>query len=229
MTEKIPVVIEETSESKIVQSLSDQLINKIHKLEIIDDETDALAKSMMSEVASAKKELKKTMAFLVDDHKVAIEKVSAPIKERIKNLDGARSRLDDKVIDWDDKKRAIIRKEELKLQKAEDAKEARRKEKIEKEAAEREISVEEVEAEKPIDFSPPKMVEQVKKTVKTEKGSVTIRRKRVGEVVDASLLPREYLKSIPDQAAIDSAVLNGVTVIRGVKIWDKPITSARGR
>lgn len=228
MTEK-SLEIQTNEMSELIKDEADMLMALVDRIDIIDDETDAKAKKMMSEISNTKKELKRQLDFLTLDFKEAVKKVSIPFKERSESLDKARKVLDGKVIAWDDIKREKIRKEELRLQKLEDKKEARRKEKLEKEAAEREISVEEVEAEKPIDFSPPKIVEQVKKTVKTDQGSVTIRRKRVGEVVDASLLPREYLKSVPDQAAIDSAVANGVTVIRGVKIWDKPITSARGR
>ena len=225
----VPVVIEETDESLEAQKEADALMLTVNAIEVKDDQSDAQAKELITQIAQAKKKLKASLGFLVDDHKTAIKKVTAPFKVKSDNLDIARKALDTKVIAYDNIKWQAAEKERKRLEKLEADREARRQAKIEKEAEKTGRSTDEIEAEQPISFRPAPVVEEPIKTVKTDSGSTTIIRKLVGEVTNEALVPTQYKKTIIDQSKIDLAVANGTTNIPGVRIYEKAHTSARGR
>jgi len=226
---KVPVVIEEDAESLEARNEADALTKTVEAINVVDDATDVQAKELITQIAQAKKRLKASLSFLVDDHKAAIKKVTVPFKLKADNLDAARKTLDGKVIEYDNQKRIAAEKEQKRLDALEAKREERRLAKIEKEAEKTGKTLEEVEAEQPIDFRPQPLIDAPEKTVKTESGSTTIIRKLVGEVTNEALVPAQYRKSIVDQAKIDAAVANGTTNIAGVRIYEKAHTSARGR
>jgi len=226
---KVPVVIEESEESQVAQKEADDLTATVESINVIDDATDAQAKELITQIAQAKKRLKESLGFLVDDHKAAIKKVTIPFKLKTDNLDAARKTLDNKVIAYDNQKRIAAAKEQKRLDDLAAKREETRLARIEREAEKSGKSVEEVEAEQPIDFRPQPLIDTPEKTVKTESGSTTIIRKLVGEVVNEALVPANYKKMVIDQSKIDLAVANGTTTIAGVRIYEKAHTSARGR
>lgn len=67
--------------------------------------------------------------------------------------------------------------------------------------------------------------EEASATVKTTSGSFTVKKVWTGEVVDESLVPREYL--VVDQTKINAAVKAGQRSIPGVNIYQKSIGSTR--
>jgi len=63
-------------------------------------------------------------------------------------------------------------------------------------------------------------------TTRTESGATaSIRTKWTNEVLDASVVPREYCS--PDQKKINQAIALGVRAIAGIKIYEQPITVLR--
>ncbi len=172
-----------------------------------------------------------------------VEKRKKEIIQLFKELEGPLSEADTVL----DERMSAFQREHERIEREKEERDRKRQEEVQRladeearkaqEALDKAETEEEVEAatEKVLDaedtltkaYEPPKPVgkpvERIRRTAGG--GSVSFRKDPQFEVVDESLLPREYL--MPDLGKIGKVVRAGIKNIAGVRIWEKTSTRTR--
>ncbi len=207
----IPAIIKQSSE----------IIVDNEKSQIRAGELTGKITNMAKIVKAKKDEFCKPINKLLKVWRDSASVLSDPLEE-------ARGVLDKKVIAYDDACEAQRKKDEEKKAKEEKAKQdAIDKQKKKLEAAPTEKKADKIEDKiEEIESKPVTQVTEVKKTIRSEAGTLSVKKEWTHTTEDPSAVPREYLKV--DEVAIGKAVKAGVREIAGVKIFERKGTSSRG-
>ena len=189
-------------ELEVIQKEVGAVIAYAQSMSITSDKTFETAAQFLSGIAASKKKIEERRKFFVKPLNDQVDRINDLFKGYLRPLNEAREIIDGKLISWNRKKEA----ERL-------VEEARIREEAEKLAKKTKVSVQEI-----LESAP---VAEVQKTT----GTLTITKRWSYEVIDSLVVPKEYLTV--DEVKIGKAVREGVREIKGVKIYEKEVTSTR--
>lgn len=191
------------------------LEQKANTLIVCDDVSAGEATNLLGFIATAKKKLEEKRKFFVKPLNDQVKKVNDLFKEYNAPLDNADRTLRGKVLSYRQEVQRKQREEEERLRKL----------------AEKEQKRLEKKAEKTGQPAPPPivipMIEQAPKTIQADLGSATTKTVWDFQIIDESLIPREYL--IVDERKIRAVVKAGIREIPGVRIYQTEQLAVRAR
>lgn len=219
MENRLPVIEYDSQLKKAAGQYENEItIIEVKANEIVVDNNDSLntAVDYLSHIANTKKNVedtRKTMVKPINDGLKAInewfKRFSVPLEQADKTLRG-------KILVYRQEQDRLRREEEERLRKLQEKEQKR----LERQAA-----------KKGAPPPPPPVaalsVHTQDKTVRSGMGTVSAKRVWKVEVVDESMLPREYM--IPNYKAINAAVKAGVRQISGCRIWQEEELSVRSK
>ena len=205
-----------TSLEKTIEQIdNNDLIQKSNSFEIVDNDTLNFANDLLQKAKDTKKELEKQRKSFTDPLNKVKTNIIAVFKPKEKEIDEVIRILSyEKIVPYQQKLNEqieIMKREERARIANEHA--AKIKENKLGEAMALEIEAQEVDS----------MTEE--KGVKSETSSASISMKWVAEVIDNSLVPREFCE--PCQKKLAQAIKNGARTIEGVKIFQKRTLTSR--
>jgi len=181
------------------------LVETAQALVIRADDDAHHASGLLGFIADAKKKLEKQRVFLVQ-----------PLNNHVKDINAAFKDWNIPLLEAD----CLIRRKMLEFHTLE-------QKRIEAERAEARVA----EAQRIIDGEEEAEEEMMlpdlpSKTVRSERGTTSVRKTWVYEVTDEAQVPREYL--IIDEGVITLAIRDGVREIPGIRIYQQESLTVRG-
>ncbi len=194
----------ETKEIALIRRDADGLVVTAQNLDVLDEESAGNANELLVFVADARKKLEKQRVFLVKPLNDHVKDINTVFKEWAKPLDDADSVVRRKVLDFQREQEAL-RQEYLREQ-------------------ERLAELPEGLLDDLLEEDIPDLP-VVTRTIEGSKGSTSMRKTWAYEVMDETLVPREYL--MVDEGLIRLAVHDGTRKIPGVRIYQQESLSVR--
>lgn len=208
----------ELIESPEVQALTTEatgLERRAQALTIASDEDLTLATDTLGVIAKIKKQLEEKRTFFVKPLNDQVKRINEMFKAWSAPLDRADQIIRGKVLAYRQEQERRRREEEERLRKLAEKEHARLVRQAEK------------RGETPPPPPPVPVIPQTAKTVAGTVGSVTTRKEWDFEIVDETLIPREYL--MVNEAKIRAVVRAGVRNIPGVRIFEREVLAVRAR
>jgi hypothetical protein len=184
-----------------------ELFARAHEIEIVDDASDLEAKQFLVQVTTARKRWDELRHWFVDPQNAHIKAINNLFKAQASPVDEAESVLRGKVGVYFHTRQEAARKEQERLRKLAEARNARQA-----------VRAEERGEEPPALIFPLPTVATPEKTTHTESGSVTVRKVWRFRVVDPTQVPDEY--KVVDERKIGAVVKAGIRNIAGVEIFE---------
>jgi len=203
-------VIEQDERVQELSQGSIELLQRAQSIEIVDDESDFAAVEFLAQVKTARKRWDELRHWFTDPLETQKKRIIAKFKAGDDPLAATEKIVGQKHLTWTIAQREAARKEQERLRKLAEAKQARQAAKAE----EKGLDAPPVVIPMPTVQAPPK-------TVRTESGSVTIRTTWKHEVLDMAALPDEY--KMPDAVKLGKVVRAGVREIPGVRIYEEMV------
>lgn len=196
-----------------VQELSQgsvELLERAQGIEIVDEESDLEAAEFLSQVKTARKRWDELRHWFTDPLEAQKKAIIARFKASDAPLEQAEKIVGGKHLEWVRKQQELARKEQERLRRLAEARQAR----AEKKAEER-------GEEPPPVVIPMPTVQAPPKTLHTSSGAVRTRTIWRFEVVDFAALPEEY--KVADEVKLGKVVRAGVREIPGVRIYEEMV------
>jgi hypothetical protein len=210
--EVLPIESDERFQSLAGGTLN--LLTRAREIDIVDDASDMEAKQFLVQVTTARKRWDELRHWFVDPQNAYIKAINNLFKAQAAPVDEAESILRGKVSAYFRAKQDAARKEQERLRKLAEARNARQAAKAEANGT-----------EPPPAIFPLPTVAVPEKTTHTESGSVTLRKRWTFEIVDPAQVPDEY-KTV-DERKIGAVVKAGIRNIPGVYIFEKEELAVR--
>lgn len=196
-----------------VQELSQgslELVKRAQGIEIVDDETDVDAAEFLAQVKTARKRVDELRHWFTDPLETQKKNIIARFKTTDAPLEQAQKIVGGKHLVYQRAQQEAARKEQERLRKLAEGKQARQA-----------ARAEEKGLEAPPVVIPMPTVQAPPKTIHTASGSVTTRTVWRHQVVDMAALPDEY--KIADEVKLGKVVRAGVREIPGVRIYEEMV------
>ena len=184
------------------------LIEHAESIVITDEASDYEAVEFIANVKSTLKGWDELRHFFTDPLEAHKKSIIARFKPDAEGLDKAQKIAGSKHINYTLAKEEAARKEQERLRKLAEAKQARQAAKAEEKGL-----------EAPPVVIPMPTVEAPAKTIHTAAGKVTMRSVWKAEITDFNLLPDEY--KMADEVKIGKVVRAGIRQIPGVRIYEE--------
>lgn len=194
-----------------VQELSQgslELLERAHSIEIVDDQSDFEAAEFLAQVKTMRKGWDELRHFFTDPLEATKKMYIAKFKTDDAPLEEAQKIVGGKHIAYQRAAQEAARKEQERLRKLAEARQARQAAKAEEKGL-----------EAPPVVIPMPTIQAPPKTLHTASGSITTRTVWKHEVIDFGLLPEEY--KIADDVKLGKVVRAGVREIPGVRIYEE--------
>ena len=196
-----------------VQELSQsslELLERAQSIEIVDDESHLEAAEFLAQVKTMRKGWDELRHFFTDPLEATKKMYIAKFKADDAPLEEAQRIVGGKHVAYQRAQQEAARKEQERLRKLAEAKQARQAAKAEEKGLE----------EPPVVIPMP-TIQAPPKTLNTASGSVTTRTVWKHQVVDMATLPDEY--KIADDVKLGKVVRAGVREIPGVRIYEEMV------
>ena len=196
-----------------VQELSQsslELLERAQSIEIVDDESDFAAAEFLAQVKTARKGWDELRHWFTDPLETQKKRIIAKFKADDEPLERAQKIVGAKHLVYQRVQQEAARKEQERLRKLAEAKQARQAQRAEDKGL-----------EAPPVVIPMPTVQAPPKTIHTASGSVTTRTVWKHEVLDMAALPDEY--KIADEVKLGKVVRAGVREIPGVRIYEEMV------
>lgn len=187
-----------------------ELLERAQGIEIVDEATDLEAAEFLSQVKTARKRWDELRHWFTDPLETQKKRIIAKFKTDDAPLEQAEKIVGGKHIAWVRQQQELARKEQERLRKLAEAKQARQAAKAEERGE-----------EPPPVVIPMPTVQAPPKTLHTASGAVRTRTIWKHEVVDMAALPDEY--KIADEVKLGKVVRAGVREIPGVRIYEEMV------
>jgi hypothetical protein len=210
--EVLPIESDERFQSLAGDAL--ELLARAHEIEIVDHASDMEAKEFVVQVTRARRRWGELRTWFVGPLNNQVNAINSLFKAQAAPVEQAEQIVRKKVATYFAVKQAEARKEQQRLQKLAEARNARQAAKAEANGT-----------EPPPAIFPLPIVATPEKTTHTASGSTTIRRVWDFEIVDEMAVPREYLAV--DERKIGAVVKAGIRNIPGVYIFEKEELAVR--
>lgn len=188
---------------------------RANELIILTDADAAEATNILGFIATAKKKLEEKRTFFVKPINDQVKNINNLFKQYNLPLDNADSTLRRKVLAYRQEQTRKKREEDERLRQLAEKEQRRLEKKAEK---------------KGLPAPPPIIIqasESAPKTIQASMGSATTRTTWDFQIVDESLIPREYM--VVDEKKIRAVVKAGIRNIPGVNIYQAETLSVRAR
>lgn len=203
------LVPSEVTENQIVQTINERaiaLLAEAHGLKIVDDESDARGVDIVLRAKSLRRDLSNARSDATTPYERRKKAIIRWFTAHDSPLESVERETGDQHLRYQARVREAARKEQERLQKLADARNAKAAVKAEAKGVEPPVMI------------PVPTVQAPPKTVKTAAGSLTVKTVWSFEVVDLSALPDEY--KMADEAKLGRVVRAGVRQIPGVRIFE---------
>lgn len=222
------IEIKKEIEIKIKNEAIIKLEKKVNELKITNNEEFGLSNDLLKKIKELIKTIELYRKELVTPINEKVKKINdsfKPVSEKANNI---KKNLENKIIEYNKllEKKAF---EEIEKKRKEELAELEKQKKIKESVSSflnnNEITEKEIKSiDNEIDRIKEKNIE-IKSTFKTENSNTNIRKKWIYEILNSSLVPKEYCK--PDHEKIMNAINLGIRNIAGLKIFEKSIISSR--
>lgn len=203
-------VIENDERVQELTQGSHELVARAEGIQITDAESDGIAAEFLAQVKTARKRWDELRHWFTDPLEAQKKAIIAKFKADDAPLEQAEKIVGGKHITWVRAQQEAARKEQERLRKLAEAKQARQA-----------ARAEEKGLEAPPVVIPMPTVQAPPKTLRTAAGSVTVRTTWKHEVVDFAALPEEY--KVADDVKLGKVVRAGVREIPGVRIYEEMV------
>ena len=203
-------VIERDERAQELSGISLELLERAQSIEIVDPVSDHEAAEFLAQVKTARKRWDELRHWFTNPLEKQKKAIIAKFAADDAPLAQAQKIVGDKHIAYVREAQEKARREQERLRKLAEARQAKAAAKAE----EKGLEAPPVVIHMPTVQAPPK-------TVRTEAGSVTIRSAWKFEVVDMAALPDEY--KIADAVKLGKVVRAGVREIAGVRIYEEMV------
>ena len=203
-------VIEQDERVQELTQGSLELIERAEGIEIVNDETDLDAAEFLAQVKTARKRVDELRHWFTDPLETHKKNIIARFKSTDAPLEQAQKIVGGKHLAYQRVQQEAARKEQERLRKLAEAKQARQAQRAEDKGL-----------EAPPVVIPMPTIQAPPKTIHTASGSVTTRTVWRHEVLDMAALPDEY--KIADEVKLGKVVRAGVREIPGVRIYEEMV------
>ncbi|HAM58782.1 MAG TPA: hypothetical protein DCQ64_26570 [Candidatus Rokubacteria bacterium] len=203
-------VIEQDERVQELSQGSIELLQRAQSITITDDESDLEAAEFLAQVKTARKRIEELRHWFTDPLEAQKKAIIARFKATDAPLDRAEKIVGGKHIAYTQAKEEANNREQERLRKLAEAKQARQA-----------ARAEEKGLEAPPVVIPMPTIAAPQKTIHTSAGSVTVRKVWRHQVVDFAALPEEY--KIADDVKLGKVVRAGVREIPGVRIYEEMV------
>jgi len=203
-------VIEQDERVQELTQGSLELIERAEGIEIVNDETDLDAAEFLAQVKTARKRVDELRHWFTDPLETQKKNIIARFKSTDAPLEQAQKIVGGKHLAYQRVQQEAARKEQERLRKLAEAKQARQAQRAEDKGL-----------EAPPVVIPMPTIQAPPKTIHTASGSVTTRTVWRHEVLDMAALPDEY--KIADEVKLGKVVRAGVREIPGVRIYEEMV------
>lgn len=202
--------IERDERAQELSGISLELLERAQSIEIVDDESDMEAAEFLAQVKTARKRWDELRHWFTDPLETQKKRIIAKFKADDEPLEQAQKIVGNKHLVYQRVQQEAARKEQERLRKLAEAKQARQA-----------ARAEEKGLEAPPVVIPMPTIQAPPKTIHTASGAVTTRTVWKHEVVDMAALPDEY--KIADEVKLGKVVRAGVREIPGVRIYEEMV------